>query len=111
MSAWTGFGFGGVRRYRPKRKKKRSKHKSQQFKDAAFKGRATVKCHWCRRKLTRSQATTDHVRPLSGGGHDRKGNYVISCGKCNSKKAAKSAGEHAEHLRAMSAESAPEGGK
>lgn len=40
-------------------------------------------CQWCWRKLSRSEATTDHVVPLAGGGECSWENSVVSCEPCN----------------------------
>lgn len=40
-------------------------------------------CHWCGIKLIPSQATVDHVVPLSRGGLDHHNNRVLACEPCN----------------------------
>ena len=42
-----------------------------------------VLCHWCRRALTRDQATKDHVRARCFGGPDSLSNLVLACEPCN----------------------------
>lgn len=41
------------------------------------------KCYYCGKKLSRKNFSTDHKRPLSRGGSDKKGNKVFACQKCN----------------------------
>lgn len=43
-------------------------------------------CHYCGKKLTRANATFDHVVPLSLGGDDSYRNIVWCCKKCNMSK-------------------------
>lgn len=43
-------------------------------------------CHYCGRKVGRSNLTMDHVVPLIRGGRSTKGNIVPACKECNSKK-------------------------
>jgi 5-methylcytosine-specific restriction endonuclease McrA len=45
------------------------------------------KCFYCQVELNLSLATLDHVVPLSRGGETKKGNVVVSCKDCNTKKA------------------------
>ena len=44
------------------------------------------KCQYCDRKLSKNEATIDHVVPQKYGGKSKWENVVLSCGKCNSKK-------------------------
>jgi len=44
------------------------------------------RCQYCSNKITRAEATYDHVIPRSQGGHTRWENIVISCNGCNQKK-------------------------
>lgn len=43
-------------------------------------------CAYCGKKLTRQNATLDHVIPLSRGGDDSPRNLVWCCLKCNREK-------------------------
>ena len=43
-------------------------------------------CYYCEKKLTKDDATMDHVTPLSQGGSTTKGNVVVACKGCNTKK-------------------------
>ena len=45
------------------------------------------KCYYCQVKLDLELATMDHIVPLSRGGETTKGNIVVSCKMCNTKKA------------------------
>jgi len=45
------------------------------------------RCQYCLRKLSRIEATYDHVIPRSKGGRTRWENIVIACVPCNSGKA------------------------
>lgn len=48
------------------------------------------KCHYCKRKLTRKEATLDHVLAISKCGRRHSdSNTVVSCVKCNSAKSNK----------------------
>jgi 5-methylcytosine-specific restriction endonuclease McrA len=50
-------------------------------------------CQYCRRQLTQSSATIDHVLPRSRGGKSTFLNCVCSCEPCNSFKADKTPAE------------------
>ena len=43
-------------------------------------------CVYCRRQLSHTTATIDHVQPRSRGGDDALGNLVLACWPCNSVK-------------------------
>lgn len=43
-------------------------------------------CHYCGRQLVLLERTIDHVVPLIAGGRHERGNVVVSCRSCNSKK-------------------------
>lgn len=43
-------------------------------------------CYYCGVKLTRANASFDHIVPLSRGGEDEKWNLVWCCKKCNMSK-------------------------
>ena len=52
------------------------------------------KCYWCKKSLSwivgqETQATIDHVIPLSKGGTNGHDNLVLSCLKCNKEKGSK----------------------
>jgi hypothetical protein len=42
-----------------------------------------VACHWCGRRLKRSEFTLDHLEPLCLGGEDTLKNVVSACAPCN----------------------------
>lgn len=44
------------------------------------------RCQYCRRPVTRAEATYDHVVPRAQGGHTCWENIVISCVGCNQRK-------------------------
>ncbi len=46
-------------------------------------------CLYCGQQFARSQLTRDHVIPLSHGGADCWENVVSACGRCNTRKAAR----------------------
>ena len=43
-------------------------------------------CYYCQGSVDRQAATMDHIVPLSRGGKSNKGNVVVCCKACNSKK-------------------------
>jgi 5-methylcytosine-specific restriction protein A len=45
-----------------------------------------AKCHYCMKSLEKSECTMDHILPILRGGRSTKGNVVISCKDCNSRK-------------------------
>jgi 5-methylcytosine-specific restriction endonuclease McrA len=53
------------------------------MKDKLFHGYATAKCCFCRRTLSKSTATIEHVTPLAHGGGWRLENLRVSCFDCN----------------------------
>lgn len=46
-------------------------------------------CQYCEKDIKYSLATKDHVVPKSKGGKNHDSNIVLSCKKCNNKKASK----------------------
>jgi 5-methylcytosine-specific restriction endonuclease McrA len=44
------------------------------------------KCIYCNCKLTSTNATTDHIIPISKGGNNTQVNFIVSCLKCNSER-------------------------
>jgi hypothetical protein len=61
-------------------------------------------CHYCRRKVGRTNLTMDHVVPLSRGGRSAKGNIVPACKECNNKKKYLLPIEWKEYLESLSEE-------
>jgi hypothetical protein len=55
-------------------------------------------CAFCRKDLTLSSATIDHLVPLAEGGVDDESNWELSCQKCNSEKGRLSVGEFLERV-------------
>jgi 5-methylcytosine-specific restriction endonuclease McrA len=55
-------------------------------------------CFYCNRMLTPQEATMDHVLPISQGGQSTKGNVVIACKTCNTKKSSLTIFEWEEYL-------------
>ena len=47
---------------------------------------ANSSCYYCSKKLSKVEATMDHVVPLSRGGRSNRGNIVVACKACNTKK-------------------------
>jgi 5-methylcytosine-specific restriction protein A len=45
-----------------------------------------AKCHYCLKSLKKAECTMDHILPLLRGGRSTKGNVVIACKDCNSRK-------------------------
>ena len=43
-------------------------------------------CYYCHETFTKENLTMDHIIPLSRGGCSTKGNIVIACKMCNTKK-------------------------
>lgn len=44
------------------------------------------RCIYCNCKLTPTNATTDHIIPISKGGNNTQVNFLVSCLKCNSER-------------------------
>jgi 5-methylcytosine-specific restriction endonuclease McrA len=64
----------------------RRKKKAIKFSRENVYARDKAKCQYCRNKVTRTEATYDHVVPRSLGGRTNWDNIVISCKGCNQKK-------------------------
>lgn len=43
-------------------------------------------CAYCGCKLRKREATIDHIIPVSKGGTNNPGNYILACSECNSVK-------------------------
>jgi len=51
--------------------------------------RDEYKCHYCKKQLTRFNATLDHIQPVSQGGDNSYENLITACLHCNSERGAK----------------------
>jgi len=60
-------------------------------------------CQYCGRRVTRSEATYDHVVPRSRGGPTRWENVVIACVPCNQRKGGRTPEEAGMRLRSVPA--------
>jgi 5-methylcytosine-specific restriction protein A len=58
-------------------------------------------CYYCRSPVTREKATMDHVVPISRGGKTSRGNVVLACKTCNTKKQDLTAVEWVQYLEAQ----------
>ena len=67
------------------RERARELRQSQWWKQKLSKGI----CHYCEQKFPKEKLTMDHIIPVGRGGHSNKGNVVVSCKDCNTKKGAK----------------------
>jgi len=45
-----------------------------------------ARCIYCNCNLTPTNATTDHIVPISKGGNNTQVNFIVSCLKCNSER-------------------------
>lgn len=50
-------------------------------------------CHYCEKKHPKEELTMDHIVALARGGRSNKGNIVVSCKDCNTKKKTKTPAE------------------
>jgi hypothetical protein len=48
--------------------------------------RDEYKCHYCKKQLTRFNATLDHIQPVSEGGDNSFDNLTTACLHCNSQR-------------------------
>ena len=75
-------GFVDKQQVAKERSKARELRQSQWWKQKLALG----VCHYCEQKFSASELTMDHVIPLARGGRSTKGNSVVCCKECNSKK-------------------------
>lgn len=75
-------GFVDKKQVTKERHKARELRQSQWWKQKLAQG----VCYYCEQKFASEQLTMDHVVPLSRGGRSTKGNSVVCCKECNSKK-------------------------
>ena len=64
----------------------RRKKKAVKFSRENVYARDKGSCQYCKKRVTRSEATYDHVLPRSKGGKTTWENIVIACVPCNQKK-------------------------
>lgn len=58
-------------------------------------------CQYCRKRVSRAEATYDHVLPRSKGGRTGWDNIVISCLKCNQRKGGRTPAEARMDLKTL----------
>ena len=75
-------GFVDKQQVAKERSKARELRSSQWWKQKLAQG----VCHYCEQKFSAGELTMDHVIPLARGGRSTKGNSVVCCKECNSKK-------------------------
>lgn len=61
--------------------------KAPKFRKKVLFNRDGWKCQYCSTKLTRDEATIEHIMPSSRGGHTTWRNCVTACKPCNKRKA------------------------
>jgi 5-methylcytosine-specific restriction protein A len=83
---------------------RREKEKARRLRQSHWWKRRIEKgmCHYCNRKVGRTDLTMDHIVPLSRGGKSSKGNIVAACKECNTKKKSLLPIEWEEYLQALS---------
>jgi len=64
----------------------RSARKAIRFSRENVYARDGGRCQYCERRVTRNEATYDHVVPRAIGGHTTWTNIVIACVRCNQRK-------------------------
>ena len=77
----------------------RGRKRSVKFSRESVLARDKGACCYCARKLTRSEATYDHVIPRSQGGKTTWDNVVIACIPCNQAKGGRTPEQAKMHLR------------
>ncbi len=82
MSGWKGADGVDEQHLRRERERARKLRRTQYWRRLLEKG----VCHYCGRRFPPSELTMDHVVPLSRGGRSVKGNVVVCCKACNSRK-------------------------
>lgn len=67
---------------------KKEKIKAQRLRKSQWWKRKCAEgiCYFCRKKISPTELTMDHLVPLIRGGRSNKGNVVPSCKECNNKK-------------------------
>jgi len=80
---------------RKEREKTRELRKSGWWKQRLANG----KCYYCGANFAPKELTLDHIVPLVRGGRTAKGNCVVACKQCNSKKQDMLPSEWQEYLQ------------
>ena len=84
---------------RARRNKSYKGAKSRKWESAVRRGEKPS-CHWCGGEFeSRSDATADHVIPLSKGGSNGDDNIVLACRSCNTKRGNKVTANEIESTR------------
>ncbi|MFO7964393.1 MAG: HNH endonuclease [Desulfobacterales bacterium] len=67
---------------------KKERRKARELRHTQWWKRRLAKgiCHYCRRSFPPKDLTMDHIVPIIRGGKSTKGNIVVCCKACNSKK-------------------------
>lgn len=76
------YGFVDEKQVKKEKQKARQLRKTAWWKQRLARGR----CYYCGENFSREELTMDHKRPLSRGGTNSRGNVVVCCKPCNSKK-------------------------
>jgi 5-methylcytosine-specific restriction endonuclease McrA len=76
----------------------RGKRKAIKFSRQNVYARDGGKCQYCQRKVSRSEATYDHVVPRAHGGRTTWENIVIACVPCNQTKGGRTPAQAKMHL-------------
>ena len=79
----------------------RAKKKGVKFSRENVYARGTGRCQYCGEKVSRPEATYDHVVPRAQGGKTTWDNVVIACVDCNQKKGGRTPAEAAMRLRSV----------
>ena len=74
---------------------KKEKEKARELRNSQWWDSQLTKglCHYCELKFPKEELTMDHVLPIGRGGFSTKGNIVVCCKDCNSKKGHKTPAE------------------
>lgn len=79
----------------------RGKKKAIKFSRENVYARDNGQCQYCASKITRAEATYDHVTPRAQGGQTNWENIVIACVPCNQKKGGKTPTQAGMKLRSV----------
>lgn len=75
------------------------KKKISRLRRLMFRGKNSVKCEYCKRYLSRENATFDHVVPQSKGGYHKQKNGALACKRCNNLKGSMTKGTFLQAIR------------